>query len=108
MIPGDIGALLAGVLRKGADSGRLPTAAAGLSASGTWRPAPAGHGGGPGTYATSLPFALARLTGTPPGPLAELLASDLAAEPWISAAHGTGAGYLTVTVTRGHLTGLAA
>src|SRR5260370_15154595 len=108
MITGDTGTRLAGVLRAGADSRRLPVAAAGLSSAGTWRPAPAENGGGPGTYATSLPFALARLTGTRPWPLAELMASQLAGESWISTARVTGAGYLTVTVTRGHLTGLAA
>jgi arginyl-tRNA synthetase len=50
----------------------------------------------PGSYASSLPFRLARLD-----PRA------LAAEPWIAEAQVTGAGYLTVTVTREALAGLA-
>jgi arginyl-tRNA synthetase len=57
------------------------------------RPGPA-----PGSYASSLPFHLAG-TGQ--------LAAALAAEPWIARAQATGAGYLTVTVTREALAGLA-
>ena len=85
-----------------------PLTAARLSAAGTWRPAPAEAGGGPGTYATSLPLALARLTGRAAEPVAESLAAGLAAVPWISGARVTGGGYLTVTVTAAHLAGLPA
>jgi arginyl-tRNA synthetase len=83
VIPGDIGAAL------------------GLRASGTWRPAP---GGGPGTYATSLPFLLA---GGDPRGSAEALAGRLRGVDWIAGAAVTGAGYLTVTVTDRALAALA-
>ena len=53
-------------------------------------------GAGPGSYASSLPFRLAR---DPRGP-ARALAARLAQEPWIDKADLTGPGYLTVTVTR--------
>ncbi|HEX4657038.1 MAG TPA: DALR anticodon-binding domain-containing protein [Streptosporangiaceae bacterium] len=88
MIPGDIAAVL------------------GVSASGTWRPAPPGAGGAPGTYATSLPFRLAGATGREPGEVAAGLAFTLRRVEWISAASVT-RGYLTVTVTPEALAGLA-
>ena len=82
MIPGDIGAEL------------------GLRASGTWRPVPAAAGGGPGSYATSLPFQLAGASGRTPGEEAAALAARLRGAGWVSAASVTGGGYLTVTVTQ--------
>ena len=63
MIPGDLGAEIARVAAGHGRRGRAAAAAASLPAAGTWRPAPAEAGGGPGTYATSLPLALARLAG---------------------------------------------
>jgi len=107
MILGDLGVELARVLRTAAVDGALPVAATMLSASGTWRPVPPYAGAPAGSYATSLPLALARLAGRGPGQLAALLADPLGAVSWISAARPTG-GYLTITVTRAHLTGLAA
>ena len=89
MIPGDIAAAL------------------GVSASGTWRPAPPGAGGAPGTYATSLPFRLASAKGRKPGEVAAGLADTLRRVAWISAASVTGGGYLTVTVTPAALAALA-
>jgi arginyl-tRNA synthetase len=86
VIPGDIGREL------------------GLRASGTWRPAP---GGGPGTYATSLPFRLAERTGEGPAEVAAGLAGRLRRADWISDVSVTGGGYLTVTVTERALVGLA-
>ena len=62
--------------------------------------------GGPGRYASSLPFRL-----TPPGQDPRAVAAGMAArletEPWIATAEVTGAGYLTVTVTRDALAALA-
>ena len=57
----------------------------------------------PGSYSSSLPFRLAR----DPRRYAQALAARLAAEPWIDKADVTGPGYLTVTVTRDALAGLA-
>jgi arginyl-tRNA synthetase len=99
MIPGDIDAELAAALR----AMRLADAAAG-----TWRPAPPGHGGGPGTYATSVPIVLGQRAGRDPGPIAAGLAHALARVPWIAAAKVTGPGYLTVTVAERHLRDLPA
>jgi arginyl-tRNA synthetase len=82
-------------------------AALGVSASGTWRPAPAGVGGAPGTYATSLAFRLADATGRTRVEVACGLAATLEPVPWISAASVTRGGYLTVTVTPEALAGLA-
>jgi arginyl-tRNA synthetase len=60
----------------------------------------------PGSYASSLPFRLAR-RGQDPRDLAAALAARLAREPWIAAAQVTGPGFLTVTVTHDALAGLA-
>jgi arginyl-tRNA synthetase len=88
VIPGDIGRAL------------------GVRASGTWRPAPPEAGGGPGTYATSLPFRLAEAAGTEPAAVAARLAARLRGEPWIAETAVTG-GYLTATVTSRALARLA-
>jgi arginyl-tRNA synthetase len=60
----------------------------------------------PGSYASSLPFRLTR-PGQDPRAVAADLAAKLAGQPWIAAAQATGSGYLTVTVTRDALAGLA-
>jgi arginyl-tRNA synthetase len=86
VIPGDIGREL------------------GLRASGTWRPAP---GGGPGTYASSLPFRLAERSGQEPAEVAAALGRRLRGTYWISDVSVTGRGYLTVTVTDRALVALA-
>ena len=61
----------------------------------------------PGSYASSLPFRLARRAGEDPRDCAAAMAVRLGGEPWIAAAQATGAGYVTVTVTRDALAGLA-
>jgi arginyl-tRNA synthetase len=58
----------------------------------------------PGSYASSLPF---RLASGNPRQAAATLAARLTPEPWIASAEVTGPGYLTVTVTRDALAGLA-
>ena len=58
----------------------------------------------PGSYASSLPF---RLKPRDPRAAANALAARLANEPWMDRADITGPGYLTVTVTRDALAGLA-
>jgi arginyl-tRNA synthetase len=108
MIPADAGAEITRLLRAAVATGELPGQAGGLSAAGTWRRAPAQASAGPGTYATSLPLAVARMTGRAAEPVAALLAAGLGAVPWVSAARVTGGGYLTVTVTPGRLATLPA
>ena len=106
MIPGDIAAELTAILRGAAAAGELPSQAGAMTAAGTWRRVPAAAGGGAGSYATSLPFALARCSGRSPAELATMLAARLSGAPGVGAASATG-GYLTVTVTDRALTSLA-
>ena len=108
MIPGDIGAELARAIDAAIADGELPPGArARSSATGTWRPAPAGAGGGPRTYATSLPFGLAEATGLEAAAVAGLLAARLRPVSWIAGVPVTGTGYLTVAVTADTLASLA-
>ncbi len=95
MITADLDAELVRSLRAMADTGELPEGAV-LAPGGTWRPAPAG---GPATYATSLPFEIARLANRKPADVAAALAESLGAVQWIEAAEPSGDGYLTITVT---------
>ena len=60
----------------------------------------------PGSYASSLPFRLAR-PGQDQREVAAALAGRLACEPWIATAEVGGRGFLTVTVTDDALAGLA-
>jgi len=62
--------------------------------------------GGPGRYASSLPFRLAT-PGQDPRAVAARMAARLETEPWIATAEVAGAGYLTVTVTPDALAALA-
>ena len=106
MITADLGARLAGIVRAAVAAGELPAGAATVRAAGTWRPAPPRSGGGPGTYATSLPFILAGATGGDPAALAGMLADRLAGAGLVRAVV-TGGGYLTVTVSDQVLAALA-
>jgi arginyl-tRNA synthetase len=108
MIPADIGAEIARLLGAAVAAGDVPGEVAALSAAATWRAAPALAGGGPGTYATSLPLEISGLAGRAAGPVAARLAAGLGAVAWIRSAQVTGDGYLTVTVTAGHLAALPA
>ncbi len=63
-------------------------------------------GGGPGSYASSLPFRLAG-PGQDPRDIARTMATTLGREPGIATAAATGPGYLTVTVTHDALADLA-
>jgi len=129
VIPADLSAELASAISVAIAAGDLPPGAARLEASGTWRPVPAGPapagpapaatapaatapaGTGPGasarSYATSLPFDLARLAGQEPAAVAARLARALAPVTWISSATPTGGGYLTIEVTGDALARLA-
>jgi len=108
VLPGDIGTEIAGLIGAAVAAGDLPAAAAAHPAAGTWRPAPPEAGGGPGTYATSLPFTLAAACRRDHRELAGWLADGLTAVPWVSAAQATGGGFVTVTVSTPCLAGVAA
>jgi arginyl-tRNA synthetase len=95
VITADLDAELVRSLRAMADTGELPEGAV-LAPGGTWRPAPVS---GPATYATSLPFEIARLANREPADVAAALAESLAMAQWIEAAEPSGDGYLTITVT---------
>jgi len=73
----------------------------------TLRPVPAALGGGPGRYASTLPYLLAA-PGAAPAQVAAILAARLARLDWIAEAEATAAtGHLTVTVTGEVLSALA-
>jgi arginyl-tRNA synthetase len=101
----ELTAELARHLTSAAVSGEFPASAATLTAHGTWRRAQADAA--PGTYTTSLPFQLAKLTGSAPERAAADLAARLADLPWVSSARVYG-GYLAITVTPSHLASLPA
>ncbi|HET9897686.1 MAG TPA: DALR anticodon-binding domain-containing protein [Streptosporangiaceae bacterium] len=109
MILAELTTQLRRYLQAAAANGDLPRSAAGLTAHGTWRPkvtavtpvtaATPAAARAPGTYATSLPFQLAHLTGEPPVTAANRVAEALTGLPWISAVRPA-SGYLTITVTQ--------
>jgi arginyl-tRNA synthetase len=108
VITGDLSVAIAVALGTAVADGALPgprEPAAGPA--GTWRPVPAEAGGGPGSYATTLPFELASQTGADPARIAAVLAERLLSREEISQAGVTGDGYLSVTVTRDSLARLA-
>jgi arginyl-tRNA synthetase len=73
----------------------------------TLRPVPPALGGGPGRYASTLPYLLAA-PGTAPAQAAAILAARLARLDWVAGAEATAAtGHLTITVTGEALAALA-
>ena len=104
MITGDLGTELVTVLRQLAADGALPAAAAELPQAGTWRPAPDGD---PASFATSLPFRIARLDGSAAADVAAALARPLRTVPWIRRVRPAAPGYLTITVIPGALAAVA-
>lgn len=116
MITGDLSAALAAAVAAAVASGGLAddgglSAAPGLAA-GTWRPVPAEAGGGPGSYASTLPFVLAHRLAVDPARVAAVLATALPGVPGINQAgisdiSVTGGGYLSITVTPDALAQLA-
>jgi arginyl-tRNA synthetase len=104
VIPADLGAELTRAIDAAVAAGELPATAAGVSPAGTWRPPPDGDYA---SYATSLPFKLAEISGMAPAVIAGRLARALGGADWISAAEATGDGFLTISVTSDTLAGLA-
>ncbi|HZC61360.1 MAG TPA: DALR anticodon-binding domain-containing protein [Streptosporangiaceae bacterium] len=115
MIIGDLSAALATAAAAAVASGGL-TGDGGLGADpglavGTWRPVPSEVGGGPGSYATTLPFVLAHRLAADPARVAAVLAAALRsirAGAEISDISVTGGGYLSLTITPDTLARLAA
>lgn len=103
MLTGDLDTELAGALGALAGAGELPAAAAEVLPGGTWRPAP---GGDPASFASSVPFEIARLARRPAADVAAALAGALRKVSWIQAARPSGDGYLTITVTPAALAAL--
>lgn len=114
MIIGDLSAALATAAAAAVASGGL-TDDGGLGAdpglaAGTWRPVPSEARGGPGSYATTLPFVLAHRLAADPARVAAVLAAALRsilAEAEISDISVTGGGYLSLTLTPDTLARLA-
>ena len=114
MIIGDLSAALATAAAAAVASGGL-TGDGGLGAdpglaAGTWRPVPSEARGGPGSYATTLPFVLAHRLAADPARVAAVLAAALRsilAEAEISDISVTGGGYLSLTLTPDTLARLA-
>ena len=116
---GDLSAVLAAAATRASAAGDLPgdgvPADLPALAAGTWRPVPPAAGGGPGRYATTLPFVLARRLAADPARVAAVLAAALVAVPGESGAGEvslsevtvTGGGYLSLTVTPDTLARLA-
>ena len=116
---GDLSAALAAAASRAAAAGDLPgdgvPADLAALAAGTWRPVPPGADGGPGHYATTLPFVLARRLAADPARVAAVLAAALVPVPGesgpgqvgLSEVTVTGDGYLSLTVTPDTLARLA-
>ncbi len=109
MITRDLGAAIAAAALGAMEDGELPILGlpGGLPTAGSWRPAPPGAGGGPGTYATSVPFLLAGPLQRDPARIAAVLAARLPPDSLISQATPTGHGYLSLMVSREALGRLA-
>src|SRR5580704_802373 len=111
---GDLTAALTAAAARAVAAGELP-GDGGLGrhpglAVGTWRPVPSEAGGGPGRYATTLPFVLARRLAADPARIAAVLAEALRLTPadaGIRDIRVTGDGFLSLTVTADTLAWLA-
>jgi arginyl-tRNA synthetase len=112
VITGELSAAVAAAAEAARAAGELavpPLTSAALA--GTWRPVPAAAGGGPGSYASTIPFLLASQSAGDPVQIAAELAARLpgpGAAAGICRAAVTGPGYLSVTVSPEALGRLAA
>jgi arginyl-tRNA synthetase len=111
---GDLAAAVAAAAAVAVAAGDLPgdgglSGHPGLAVS-TWRPVPSEAGSGPGRYATTLPFVLARRVEADPARVAAVIAAALRLAPGdtgISDITVTGGGYLSLAVTPAALARLA-
>jgi arginyl-tRNA synthetase len=104
VLTGDLRSELTIALRDLSADGVLPVAATTLSQAGTWRPATDGE---PASFATSLPFRIAKLDGSDAADVAAALARRLETVSWVRAARPGASGYLTITVTQAALAAVA-
>lgn len=114
MITADVRHAVWAAARQAAAAGEIPPPgpASGQRGTGTrpddastLRPVPAALGGGPGRYASTLPYLLAA-PGQAPDQVAAILAASLVRLDWIAEATPA-TGHLTITVTRDALAALA-
>ena len=121
MITGDLSAAVTAAAGAARAAGELagPPLPGHAELAGSWRPVPAADGGGPGSYATTIPFLLASRSADDPARIAAVLAARLgpagpgpavtdAAAAGIGRATVTGPGYLSLTVSPEALGRLAA
>ena len=121
MITGDLSAAVTAAAGAARTAGELagPALPGCAELAGSWRPVPAADGGGPGSYATTIPFLLASRSAGDPARIAAVLAARLdpagpgpavadAAAAGIGRATVTGPGYLSLTVSPEALGRLAA
>ena len=104
MITGELSAAVVAAAAAARAAGELAGPALDSSAAlaGSWRPVPAAAGGGPGSYASSIPFLLASRSAGDPGHIAAVLAARLPSAgeaAGICRATVTGRGYLSLTVS---------
>lgn len=113
MITGELSAAVAAAAEAARAAGELagPPVTSGAVLAGSWHPVPAAAGGGPGRYASTIPFLLASRSAGDPGHIAAVLAARLpgaGAAAGICRATATGPGYLSLTVSPEALGRLAA
>ncbi len=114
MITRELSAAVAAAAEAARADGELaiPPLTSGAALVGSWRPVPDAAGGGPGSYASSIPFLLATRSADAPVHIAAVLAARLAgadgAAAGICHAAVTGPGYLSLTVSPEALGRLAA
>jgi arginyl-tRNA synthetase len=114
VITGELSAAVAAAADAARAAGELagpPLPGGAMALAGSWRPVPATAGGGPGSYATTIPFLLASRSAGDPAHIAAVLAARLADDgtaAGICRASVTGPGYLSLTVSPEALGRLAA
>jgi arginyl-tRNA synthetase len=104
VITGELSAAVAAAAEAAQAAGELagPPITSGAVLAGSWRPVPTAAGGGPGSYASTIPFLLASRSAGDPGHIAAVLAARLpgdGAAAGICRATVTGRGYLSLTVS---------
>jgi arginyl-tRNA synthetase len=113
VITGELSAAVAAAAEAARAAGELaiPPLTSDAALAGTWRPVPAAASGGPGSYASAIPFLLASQSAGDPAQIAAVLAARVlstGAAAGVCRAAVTGPGYLSLTVSPEALGRLAA